>query len=87
LTADSGKYSSQVMKTQSTVSTISANGRLSTSRSRRQEHATTAPFDSAAARVATLLDKAGIEPGDRVGVMLPNTAAFAIAFYGIDWSQ
>jgi acyl-CoA synthetase (AMP-forming)/AMP-acid ligase II len=57
------------------------------SRSRRQEHATTAPFDSAAARVATLLDKAGIEPGDRVGVMLPNTAAFAIAFYGIDWSQ
>jgi len=40
-------------------------------------------FDSAAARVATLLDKAGIEPGDRVGVMLPNTPAFAIAFYGI----
>ena len=26
---------------------------------------------------------AGIEPGDRVGVMLPNTPAFAIAFYGI----
>ena len=40
-------------------------------------------FDSAAARVATLLDKAGIEPGDRVGVMLPSTPAFAIAFYGI----
>ena len=33
--------------------------------------------------MATLLDKAGIEPGDRVGVMLPNTPAFAIAFYGI----
>ena len=44
---------------------------------------TFAEFDSAAARVATLLDKAGIEPGDRVGVMLPNTPAFAIAFYGI----
>ena len=37
----------------------------------------------AAARVATLLERAGIEPGDRVGVMLPNTPAFAIAFYGI----
>jgi long-chain acyl-CoA synthetase len=44
---------------------------------------TFAEFDSAAARVATLLEKAGIEPGDRVGVMLPNTPAFAIAFYGI----
>ena len=40
-------------------------------------------FDAAAARVATLLEQAGIEPGDRVGVMLPNTPAFAIAFYGI----
>ena len=44
---------------------------------------TFAEFDSAAARVAFLLDKAGIEPGDRVGVMLPNTPAFAIAFYGV----
>src|ERR1700740_1032476 len=42
-----------------------------------------AEFDAAAARVATLLDRAGVEPGDRVGVMLPNTPAFAIAFYGI----
>ena len=40
-------------------------------------------IDSAAARVATLLEQAGIEPGDRVGVMLPNTPAFAIVFYGI----
>ncbi len=40
-------------------------------------------FHAAAARVATLLEVAGIEPGDRVGVMLPNTPAFAIAFYGI----
>jgi long-chain acyl-CoA synthetase len=40
-------------------------------------------FDAAAARVATLLEQAGVEPGDRVGVMLPNTPAFAIVFYGI----
>jgi long-chain acyl-CoA synthetase len=44
---------------------------------------TFAEFDAAAARVATLLEQAGVEPGDRVGVMLPNTPAFAIAFYGI----
>jgi len=44
---------------------------------------TYAQFDDAAARVATLLRQAGIEPGDRVGVMLPNGPAFAAAFYGI----
>jgi long-chain acyl-CoA synthetase len=44
---------------------------------------TFADFDVAAARVATLLEKAGIESGDRVGLMLSNTPAFAIAFYGI----
>ena len=44
---------------------------------------TFAEFHAAAARVATLLEQAGVEPGDRVGVMLPNTPAFAIAFYGI----
>ncbi len=42
-----------------------------------------AEFDAAAARVATLLERSGVEPGDRVGVMLPNTPAFAIAFFGI----
>src|ERR1700740_1142053 len=42
-----------------------------------------AEFDAAAARVATLLERAGGEPGGRVGLMLPNTPAFAIAFYGI----
>ena len=42
-----------------------------------------AEFDAAAARVATLLERAGVEPGDRVGLMLPNTPAFALAFYGI----
>ncbi|WP_416063800.1 long-chain-fatty-acid--CoA ligase [Rhodococcus indonesiensis] len=44
---------------------------------------TFAEFDAAAARVATLLEREGIEPGDRVGMMLPNTPAFAITFYGI----
>lgn len=44
---------------------------------------TYAEFDAAAARVASLLDRAGIEPGDRVGIMLPNSPAFAVVFYGI----
>src|SRR5246127_391250 len=44
---------------------------------------TYAEFDAAAARVATLLERAGVEPGDRVGVMLPNIPAFAVVFYGI----
>ena len=44
---------------------------------------TYAQFDDAAARVATLLESVGIEPGDRVGVMLPNILSFAVAFYGI----
>ena len=44
---------------------------------------TFAEFDAAASRVATLLEQAGVEPGDRVGIMLPNTPAFAIVFYGI----
>jgi len=29
-----------------------------------------------------LLSAAGVEPGDRVGIMLPNVPAFPIAFYG-----
>ncbi len=36
----------------------------------------------AAGRTRSLLASAGIEPGDRVGVMLPNVPAFAIACYG-----
>jgi long-chain acyl-CoA synthetase len=72
------------------VSSLSAN--LITSKYRHPERIalrcddlqfTFAEFDAAAARVATLLEQAGVEPGDRVGVMLPNTPVFAIAFYGI----
>ena len=44
---------------------------------------TFAEFDAAAARVATFLDHEGIEPGDRVGLMLPNSPVFALAYYGI----
>jgi len=36
----------------------------------------------AAGRMSRLLSSAGIEPGDRVGLMLPNVPAFPIAFYG-----
>ncbi len=44
---------------------------------------TFAEFDAAAARVATLLERDGIEVGDRVGLMMPNCPAFAVAYYGI----
>jgi long-chain acyl-CoA synthetase len=36
----------------------------------------------AAGRMGTLLASLGVEPGDRVGIMLPNVPAFPIAFYG-----
>src|SRR6266852_5579068 len=36
----------------------------------------------AAGQVTSLLISAGIAPGDRVGIMLPNVPAFPIAFYG-----
>ena len=35
------------------------------------------------ARVATLLRKHGLQPGDRVGVMLPNVLEFPLAYYGV----
>jgi len=44
---------------------------------------TYAELHTAATRTAALLKSSGIQPGDRVGIMLPNTAAFAILFYGI----
>jgi long-chain acyl-CoA synthetase len=41
-----------------------------------------AQFREAAGRMAALLQSMGVEPGDRVGLMLPNVPAFPIAFYG-----
>jgi long-chain acyl-CoA synthetase len=43
---------------------------------------TYAQLRDAASRMSTLLASAGVEPGDRVGIMLPNVPAFPIAFYG-----
>jgi long-chain acyl-CoA synthetase len=39
-------------------------------------------LDNASARVAALLVARGLEPGDRVGIMLPNVPQFALAYYG-----
>jgi long-chain acyl-CoA synthetase len=43
---------------------------------------TYARLRDAAGRMSELLASYGIEPGDRVGLMLPNIPAFPIAFYG-----
>ncbi len=40
-------------------------------------------LDCAAARIAHLLDEKGLEPGDRVGLMLPNVPYFPALYYGI----
>ena len=40
-------------------------------------------LDDAAARLTALLQADGLEPGDRVGVMLPNVPEFAVAYYGV----
>jgi long-chain acyl-CoA synthetase len=42
-----------------------------------------AAVDEASARLAALLKDRGVQPGDRVGVMLPNVPYFPIAYYGI----
>ena len=41
-----------------------------------------AALDEAAARAAGLLRAKGVQPGDRVAIMLPNVAYFAICYYG-----
>jgi long-chain acyl-CoA synthetase len=43
---------------------------------------TYAGLDRATTLVAGLLESRGIQPGDRVGVMLPNVAYFPIVYYG-----
>src|SRR6266571_1297926 len=40
-------------------------------------------LDQAAARVAGLLHDRGLKSGDRVGIMLPNVAEFAVVYYGV----
>jgi len=40
-------------------------------------------LDERSARLAALLQKHGFQPGDRVGVMLPNVPEFPIAYYGV----
>jgi long-chain acyl-CoA synthetase len=40
-------------------------------------------LDDGASRVAGLLEARGLEPGDRVGIMLPNVPYFGIVYYGI----
>src|SRR5436190_59704 len=44
---------------------------------------TYAQLDEASARVASLLAAQGLEPGDRVGIMLPNVPYFGIVYYGV----
>jgi long-chain acyl-CoA synthetase len=40
-------------------------------------------LDEASARIATLLKSKGLQPGDRVGIMLPNVPYFPVAYYGV----
>jgi long-chain acyl-CoA synthetase len=44
---------------------------------------TYAALDAASARAAGLLRARGVEPGDRVGLMLPNVPYFPVLYYGI----
>jgi long-chain acyl-CoA synthetase len=48
-----------------------------------EQEANYAFLHEAAARVAGLLKARGLEPGDRVGIMLPNVPYFAVAYYGV----
>jgi long-chain acyl-CoA synthetase len=40
-------------------------------------------LDRVSAQIAGLLREQGLKPGDRVGIMLPNVAEFAVAYYGV----
>ncbi|UGS35164.1 long-chain-fatty-acid--CoA ligase [Capillimicrobium parvum] len=40
-------------------------------------------LDEGSARVAGMLRERGVQPGDRVGIMLPNVPYFAVVYYGI----
>jgi long-chain acyl-CoA synthetase len=45
-----------------------------------------AVLDGASAHVAGLLRERGVQPGDRVGIMLPNVPYFAVCYYGALWA-
>jgi long-chain acyl-CoA synthetase len=40
-------------------------------------------LDEGSARIAALLADRGVEPGDRVGIMLPNVPYFGVCYYGV----
>jgi long-chain acyl-CoA synthetase len=40
-------------------------------------------LEEGSARIAGLLNEKGIEPGDRVGIMLPNVPYFPVCYYGV----
>ncbi|HET6918818.1 MAG TPA: AMP-binding protein, partial [Jiangellaceae bacterium] len=42
-----------------------------------------AELNDASARVAAMLRGRGLQPGDRVGIMLPNLPAFPVIYYGV----
>jgi long-chain acyl-CoA synthetase len=42
-----------------------------------------AMLDGASAHIAGLLRERGVQPGDRVGIMLPNVPYFAVCYYGV----
>ena len=44
---------------------------------------TYAVLNEGATRIAGLLKEKGVQPGDRVGIMLPNVPYFGIVYYGI----
>ncbi len=44
---------------------------------------TYAMLNEAASRVAGLLRERGVQPGDRVGIMLPNVPYFGVVYYGV----
>src|SRR5690349_1813800 len=40
-------------------------------------------LDEGSARLAAVLADRGVEPGDRVGIMLPNVPYFGVCYYGV----
>src|ERR1700755_2674231 len=42
-----------------------------------------AVLNEGATRIAGLLKERGLQPGDRVGIMLPNVPYFAVVYYGV----